>query len=142
VSPRIVFFCNKLMKNNASIMFFSPSIVQELWLMWLDRPKIKFLNFFQKEVLSYHFLQKKKTKTKNSLRYWIHNYHVQKTKKKKKKSTQNNSVAGWWRRSLPSLAKELASETDSWDNKVSTQVRFIREKGKAALRDGQEPESQ
>jgi hypothetical protein len=32
----------------------------------------------------------------------------------------------------------LASETDSPDDdKISIQVRFIREKGKAALRDGQ-----
>jgi hypothetical protein len=38
---------------------------------------------------------------------------------------------------LLSLAKELASETDSQEDKVSTPVRFIREEGKAALRDGQ-----
>jgi hypothetical protein len=36
---------------------------------------------------------------------------------------------------LPSLAKELASETDSRDDKVSTQVRFIREERKAAFKD-------
>jgi hypothetical protein len=47
-----------------------------------------------------------------------------------------DSVAGQWQRSLPSLAKELASETDSRDNKISTQVRFIREERKAVIRDG------
>jgi hypothetical protein len=39
------------------------------------------------------------------------------------------------RESLPSLAKELACEAANlWDDKVSTQVGFIREEGKAALR--------
>jgi hypothetical protein len=32
----------------------------------------------------------------------------------------------------------VGQQTDSWDDKVSTQVRFIREEGKAALRDEQE----
>jgi hypothetical protein len=35
-------------------------------------------------------------------------------------------MAGWWQKSLPSLAKELARETDSRDDKVSTQVRLER----------------
>jgi hypothetical protein len=55
-------------------------------------------------------------------------------------SSPKPSVAGQWQMFLPSLAKELASEDsqdDSQDDKVSTQVRFIREEGKAALINGQ-----